>query len=339
MRNMAEVTRRFGNLTIRFLGDNANQFASAVDSAYGRSPSFRAEIANAATIFKDFYVGGSRDDLASVPNSKNVAWNRVPEGATAYGGLGAPDTYFFVVTGAEHNLVQGDQSFPGTAELTLVHELLHPMQLMRDFAETGVFGNPNAEIRVQMREQRIAEELGYEIGKTFPDVLGTGTPYQVISPEADPLIHPMRYGAPTGDAPVLPGPQMAPQQVPATSASPIDVPVPPALQPLVPFFFPQGLNTRSTRAWPSTGAADGSDTPGLYNGPLPPALSSPSGPFGGALMPGGPFAPPQPNQASDGGALAAFPSQTQMVPQQAPAPASIEARSSFRRASTTGEPV
>jgi hypothetical protein len=42
-------------------------------------------------------------------------------------------------------------------------------------------------------------------------------------------------------------------------------------------------------------------------------------------MPGGPFAPPQPNQASDGGALAAFPSQTQMVPQQAPVPASIEA--------------
>jgi hypothetical protein len=119
--------------------------------------------------------------------------------------------------------------------------------------------------------------------------------------------------------------QMRPQQVPAPSASPIDVPVPPALMPLVPFFFPQGLNTQSTQAWPSTGPADGSDTPGLYNGPLPPALSSPSGPFGGALMPGGPFAPPQPNQASDGGALAAFPSQTQTTAQQAPAAASIEA--------------
>jgi hypothetical protein len=71
--------------------------------------------------------------------------------------------------------------------------------------------------------------------------------------------------------------QTAPQQVPAPSASPIGVPVPPALQPLVPFFFPRGLNTQSTQAWPSTGAADGPDTPGLYNGPLPRARSSPTG--------------------------------------------------------------
>jgi hypothetical protein len=150
------------------------------------------------------------------------------------------------VSGAAHNLIQDGKSFTGTPKLELVHELLHPMQMMRDLAEAR--GNSNSESQVQMREQGIAEELGYRTGETFPDVMGTGIPYQVVSPQADPLIHPMRYGAPTGVAPMFPGLQMTPQQAPASPPTPIDVPLPPELQRLVPFFFPRGLNTQSTQA-------------------------------------------------------------------------------------------
>jgi|GEM_PF-5829508 len=49
--------------------------------------------------------------------------------------------------------------------------------------------------------------------------------------------------------------QMTPQQVPAPPP-PFSVPVPPALLPLARHFFPQGLGTNDTQAWPSAGTAD-----------------------------------------------------------------------------------
>jgi hypothetical protein len=261
---MPETTRQFGNLTIHFLGDNAQQLASTFDSAYDRSPSFQGEIASAARQFRDFNVGSSLDDLARAPGYEGLDWSGVPADASAFGQLGGPDSYFSVVTGADHDLVQDGRRFAGTTELSIVHELLHPMQTMRDLAQ-GRYDNPNRETQVQMREQGIAKELGYKPGETFPDVVGTGTGYQVVAPQRDPDTQPnnrnefgpLQPNAAEHDGPFgwlqpnaadetgafpasPPQTEMRPQQVPAQSASPIDVPVPPALQPLVPFFFPAG---------------------------------------------------------------------------------------------------
>jgi hypothetical protein len=52
------------------------------------------------------------------------------------------------------------------------------------------------------------------------------------------------------------GGQLTPQQVQAPPPSPFSVPVPPALQPLVPHFFPQGFDTNNTQAWPPAGTSD-----------------------------------------------------------------------------------
>jgi hypothetical protein len=236
---MPDVTRRLGNFTIHFMGDNAGQMAATFDGAYSRSPRFQGEMADAASKPKDFYVGNSLDELVSAPGYGRIPRSRVPQDAQAFTIPGGPDSFFIVVSGAAHNLIQDGKSFMSTPELELVHEFLHPMQMIRDWSEGRL--NPIGETQVQMREQRIAEELGYRTGETFPDVLGSGIPYQVVSPESDSLIHPMRYGAPTGDAPVLPGPQMAPQQARAPSPPWIDR-VPPELRILVPFFFPQGFD-------------------------------------------------------------------------------------------------
>jgi len=279
------------------MGDNPRRLAATFDGAYGRSPRFQAEMADAASKFRNFDVGSSLDDVASAPDYGNIDWSRVPTGAQAFGNAGGPDSYLSIVSGAAHNLIQDGKSFTGTPELELVHELLHPMQMMRDLAEAR--GNSNSEGQVQMREQRIAEELGYRTGETFPDVLGTGIPYQVVSPESDPLIHPMRYGAPTGAAPMFPGLQMAPGQGPL--APPIDDPLLEATRQLLPFFL-QGLNPDGTSASPADGA-------------VPCFLSSPTRRFGGGPMPDGSFAPPP-----FSGALPAGRPQTQVTPQRVSTP-------------------
>jgi hypothetical protein len=66
---------------------------------------------------------------------------------------------------------------------------------------------------------------------------------------------------PTGSAGAGPGfapAQLTPQQVSAPP-SPFGVPVPEALKPLLPHFFPQGFDT-ATQSWPSTGTSDGVGT-------------------------------------------------------------------------------
>jgi hypothetical protein len=64
---MPEVTRRLGELTIHFMGDNPGKLAATFDGAYGHSPRFQAEMADAAGKFRNFYVGSSLDDVASAP--------------------------------------------------------------------------------------------------------------------------------------------------------------------------------------------------------------------------------------------------------------------------------
>jgi hypothetical protein len=79
---------------------------------------------------------------------------------------------------------------------------------MRTLAEIGKTEAPDSEARVQMREQKIAQELGKTPGKDFPDVFESG-PYGVrlapaetqprsTSPDnSAPSVAPMKYGAGT----------------------------------------------------------------------------------------------------------------------------------------------
>jgi|GEM_PF-3103982 len=327
---MPEVTRQFGNLTIHFLGDSAQQLASTFDSAYGRSGRFQSEIGDAVRTFRDFYVGRSLDDLSRSPGYEGLDWSGVREGATGFGQLGGPDSYFSVVTGADHELLHEGHRFPGTTELSVVHELLHPMQEMRDLA-AGIGYNEGSETSVQMREQTIAEELGYQIGRTFPDVVGTGARYQVVPPQRDTDTHPNNgsgFAPPQPNAPdrdrlfgllqlnpadastaipaALSQLQMVPQQVLAPTPQVHDLLLDGTTQ-LLPFFLAQALKPDSTWALPATSPADGI---------APGSLSSPSGQFGGAAMPGAPFGA----LGTSSGARSAGRTQTQVTPQQVSAP-------------------
>jgi hypothetical protein len=85
---MPEITRGLGNLTIHFMGDNAGQLAATFGNAYGRSSRFQGEMADAASKFRNFYVGSSLDNVASAPDYGNIDWSRVPTGAQAFGNAG-----------------------------------------------------------------------------------------------------------------------------------------------------------------------------------------------------------------------------------------------------------
>lgn len=185
---MAE-TLKVGNLTIHFLGDNAATLKSTINRVYGSaaartgSQAFRSEISETARYFKNIYVGGSLQDLEQVPGYKDARIDPAALGTpkAAFGKPLAADTYVMVVPGREHTLVHGGRTFPGSTELAMAHELLHPMQLIREWARTGILFQSDAgsETQVQMREQRIAIELGMVVGRDFPDVIGTETGYEV----------------------------------------------------------------------------------------------------------------------------------------------------------------
>jgi hypothetical protein len=73
---MPEATRRLGKLTVHFMGDNAGQLAATFDNVYDRLPRFQAEMADAASKFRNFYVGSLLDDVASAPDYGNIDWSR-----------------------------------------------------------------------------------------------------------------------------------------------------------------------------------------------------------------------------------------------------------------------
>jgi hypothetical protein len=89
------------------------------------------------------------------------------QNTNAFGKPAGAETFFIVVSEKKHNLVQDGQKFAGSTDLSLVHELLHPSQIIRELTETGRIG-PDSEPRTQMREQTIAQELGKIPGAGFP---------------------------------------------------------------------------------------------------------------------------------------------------------------------------
>ena len=169
---MAE-TRQVGRLTIHFLGDNAAQLAKSFDGSLSVSRSFRDAMAETARTQRHIYVGSSLDDLRDQPGFDRAGFppdsKAVREGS-AFGKPSGAESYFIVVTNREHHLTLDGRVFPGSTDLPLVHELLHPTQIMRTLTETGQFCTNDSEARTQMREQKIAEELGRIPGQDFPDV-------------------------------------------------------------------------------------------------------------------------------------------------------------------------
>jgi hypothetical protein len=213
---MAEI-RQIGKLTIHFLGDNAAQLAKSFDGSLSGSKSFGAAMDETARTQRHIYVGSSLDDLRDQPGFDRAKFNRdLEKSQSAFGKPAGADSYFIVVTNRDHHLIQNDgQTFPGSMDLSLVHEFLHPSQIMRTLAETGSLFARDSEDRTQMREQKIAEELGKTPGKDFPDVFESG-PYGVrLDPAetqprstlpSDPaqLVDPMKYGARTSPSPIEP---------------------------------------------------------------------------------------------------------------------------------------
>jgi hypothetical protein len=187
------VTRRVGSLTIHFLGDNAERLAGMFDDAYSRSKTLKRDMDETSRTHRNIYVGSALADLQDQPSfgeaefdpqSKEV--RERPEFGKAVGA----ETHFIVVKPGSHSLIHGDRRFEGSAQLALVHELLHPSQMIRELADQGGLGN-DTERQTQMREQRIAEELGMAAGKDFPDVIGSGATYDTRSnpqPNSTPAI-------------------------------------------------------------------------------------------------------------------------------------------------------
>jgi len=168
---MAE-TRQIGRLTIHFLGDDAARLGKSFDDSFSGSPSFRDAMAETARTQRHVYVGSSLDDIRYQPGFEGVGFNPDSEQKqSAFGKPAGGDSYFVVVTNKKHHLTQSNgQTFPGSRDLSLVHEFLHPSQIMRTLAETGNLSARDSETRTQMREQKIAEELGRIPGQDFPDV-------------------------------------------------------------------------------------------------------------------------------------------------------------------------
>ena len=207
---MAE-TRQIGRLTVHFLGDNAAQLAKSFDGSLSRSQSFRDAMAETARTQRHIYVGNSLDDLRDQPGFDGANFNPNSERArntSAFGKPSGAESYLIVVKNKEHHLIHDGRVFAGSMDLSLVHELLHPTQIMRTLAEIGRTDAPDSEARTQMRAQKIAVELGRKPGQDFPDVLGSGISYEVrLDPtewqprstpsDPAPSIAPMKYDAGT----------------------------------------------------------------------------------------------------------------------------------------------
>ncbi len=147
---MAE-TRQIGKLTIHFLGDNAAQLAKSFDGSLSGSQSFKDAMNETARTHKHIFVGSSLDDLRDQSGFDRAEFNPNSEetqNTSAFGKPGGADSYFIVVTNKDHHLIQNNgQTFPGSMDLSLVHEFLHPSQIMRTLAETGSLRARDSEAR------------------------------------------------------------------------------------------------------------------------------------------------------------------------------------------------
>lgn len=212
-------TRRIGRLTIHFLGDSAAQLGNSFDNSFSGSKSFRDAMGETARTYRHVYVGGSLENLRDQPGFDGAGFHPDSEkeqNTNAFGKPSGAESYFIVVTNRKHHLLQDGKTFAGSIDLSLVHELLHPTQIIRELTETG-HASRDSEARTQMREQKIAVELGKTLGKDFPDVLGSGVPYTV-------QLEPSEAQPPSPGDPALPvDPMRYEDRAPLSSAQPISL--------------------------------------------------------------------------------------------------------------------
>jgi len=214
------VMRRIGNLTIHFPGENAAQLASMFDDAHSRSRTFKRDMDETSRTHKNIYVGSALADLQDQPDIGNAGFNpesRDVKDRPAFGKAAGAETHFIVVKPGSHSLIHDGRRFDGSAQLALVHELLHPSQIIRELADQGGLGKDN-ERRTQMREQDIAIELGKVPGKDFPDVRGSEAPYNA---QQDPEQQP-NSGSPNEQLPVAPLRYFGPTRIHPARPSPIE---------------------------------------------------------------------------------------------------------------------
>ncbi len=62
------VTRRIGNLTIHFLGGDAERLAGMFDGAYSNSRTLRRDMDDTSRSHRNIYIGSALGDLEDQPN-------------------------------------------------------------------------------------------------------------------------------------------------------------------------------------------------------------------------------------------------------------------------------
>jgi hypothetical protein len=227
------VTRQIGNMSVKFVGDNASNNVAMFDSLMANSPIFRSTMLHTAIEFgkindppeTTIYIGSTIDDLKSVPNfdASNFT-RRVDPDHPGYGNFIDQNSWAIVLGSRPANLSLNGKTYPSSLELQMAHELLHPLQRIKDLQQLGAPGN-YSEKTVQNQEQDIAQELGYRIGIDFPDVQAADHGYDVAPSRS--LNTPQTFGPPT--SPPLPLPP--PTSMPSAPLTPPIFGSPPLLPP------------------------------------------------------------------------------------------------------------
>lgn len=100
------VTRRIGNLTIHFLGDNAEQLAGMFDDAHYRWNTFRRDMDETSRTHRNIYVGSALADLQDQPEFGNAGFDpdsKEVKESPAFGKAAGAETHFIVVKPGSHS--------------------------------------------------------------------------------------------------------------------------------------------------------------------------------------------------------------------------------------------
>lgn len=95
-------TRKIGNLTIHFIGDNATELERMFNDAHSGSEIFRSAMRETARTYKNIYVGSTLADLQGQPNFDEAGFDPSSKEVTEKAAFGKPagaETYFIAVTG------------------------------------------------------------------------------------------------------------------------------------------------------------------------------------------------------------------------------------------------
>jgi hypothetical protein len=228
------VTRQIRNMSVKFLGEDAAKNAAIFDYMMVNSPEFRSKMTQTEIQFgrindppkTSIYIGSTIGDLKSVPDFDESKFaGRLDRDHPGYGNFINQNTWG-IVLGNPATISLDGNTYKSSLQLQMAHELLHPLQRIKDLAEVGPVFRPSSEKAVQDQEQDIAKQLGYRIGIDFPDVQAADHGYEVVPSRS--LNPPPTFAPPT------------PPPLPPTSPLPPPTFVPPRPPP-PPTFGPPPL--------------------------------------------------------------------------------------------------